>query len=309
MHTIRFGTRRSSLAMTQTEWTIDQLRTSFPDLTFETKKIVTKGDRILHVTLSKVGGKGLFVKEIEQALLNGEVDVAVHSMKDMPAEMADGLTLAAICKREDPRDCFISREGETLDELPAGAVVGTSSLRRQAQLQAHRPDLKVEPVRGNIETRLRKMREGQFAAIVLASAGLHRMGWHEIITEYLDTDISLPAVGQGAIGLQCRKDDAETRSLLQTLNDETTAQVVQAERAFLHRMDGNCQIPIGAYGILEEDEIELTGLVADPEGPKILRELIRGTDPEHLGQQVAERLIDMGADKILASLRESAQNG
>lgn len=304
MRTIRFGTRKSRLAVTQTEWVIQQLQKSIPELKAEMKTIVTKGDRILNVTLSKVGGKGLFVKEIERALLDKEIDVAIHSMKDLPAEMAPGLTLAAVSKREDPRDCFISRHNETLDELPSGAVVGTSSLRRQAQLKAYRSDLEVKPVRGNIETRLRKMREGEFDAIVLAAAGLHRVGWHNQLTDYIDIETMVPAVGQGALGIQCRANDEEMIELLKAVDDEEAHLTVAAERAFLHRLDGNCQVPIGAYGLLEEDAIKLTGLIAEPDGSCVYRKTSKGTDPVRLGEQLADELVAMGAGRVLEFWRE-----
>ncbi|WP_054949001.1 hydroxymethylbilane synthase [Numidum massiliense] len=302
MNSLTIGTRQSALALTQTEWVMGELRGKFPHLKLGTKKIVTKGDKILHVTLSKVGGKGLFVKEIEQALLDGEIDVAVHSMKDMPAQLADGLTLAAICKREDPRDCFISKTGQSLDELPEGAIVGTSSLRRQAQIQHYRPDLQIKPVRGNIDTRLRKLREGEFDAIILAAAGLIRLGWEDVITHYLDVDVSLPAVGQGAIGLECRADDEDTQALLVALNDADTARAVSAERAFLHRLNGSCQIPIGAYARIEQEAIALSGLVGDPADGRIIQHAGTGSDPVQLGVQLADALIAQGADEILASL-------
>lgn len=306
MRTMRIGTRRSELALKQTEWVIKKLIDSFPQLTVETKPIVTKGDRILEVTLSKVGGKGLFVKEIEQALLNREIDVAVHSMKDLPGEMAEGLTLAAITKREDPRDCLISRNGQKLNELPAGAIVGTSSLRRQAQLKALRPDLNVEPVRGNINTRLRKMREGQFDAILLAAAGLHRMGWQHLITEYLDIDRVLPAVGQGALGIQCRVDDEAVISHFKVLNDVETTSTVTAERAFLHRLNGNCQVPIGAFATTDGVKVALTGLVANPNNTDIYQQSATGTEPERLGRELADQVAAMGADQVLALLREES---
>lgn len=306
MGTLRIGTRRSALARTQTEWVIQQLTAAHPGLHVETKTIVTKGDRILDVTLSKVGGKGLFVKEIEQALLNREIDVAIHSMKDLPAESADGLLLAAVSARADARDCLISRSGMKLDELPPGSVVGTSSLRRQAQILAHRPDLKVTPLRGNIDTRLRKLRDGKFDAILLAAAGLKRMGWEEQITEHLDVDVMLPAVGQGALGIQCRADDEKTLALVKALNDAPTALTVAAERAYLHRLYGNCQVPIGAYGTLTNGEITLTGIVGDPNGTRIYRRSGTGDDPVRLGEQLADEVAAMGADDILASLREEA---
>lgn len=307
MPTIRIGTRKSELAMTQTKWVMAELKRQFPDIVLETKPIVTKGDRILNVTLSKVGGKGLFVKEIEQALLNGEIDVAIHSMKDLPGEMAEGLTLAAISKREDPRDCLISNDGKKLAELPKGSVVGTSSLRRQAQTLAYRPDLIVEPVRGNIGTRLQKLREGQFDAILLAAAGLHRVGWENLITEYLDVDVLLPAVGQGALGIQCRSDDTEVISVLERLNDPDTAFAVTAERAFLKRLDGDCQVPVGAFGVVHHGRsVSLTGLVAEPRAKHVYRHSASGTDPVQVGEQLADEVAAMGARDVLAALRGEA---
>lgn len=313
MRTIIVGTRQSALALTQTGQVIQQLERICEDhalpYRFEIHKIVTKGDRILDVTLSKVGGKGLFVKEIEQALLDGVIDMAVHSMKDMPSELPEGLMNGAVPKRVDPRDCMISRDGRTLAELPHGAKVGTSSLRRSSQLQNARPDLKIESIRGNIDSRLRKLETEGFDAIMLAAAGLSRMGWKDRITEYLSPDVCLPAVGQGALGIECRENDAEVRELLQLYNDRTTELTVRAERSFLGALNGGCQVPIGAFAtwIEEHDQepvIELTGMVGSTDGRVILKETRRGNNPELLGKQVANQLVAQGADRILAELNQ-----
>ena len=309
MRTIVVGSRQSALALTQTNQVIDALEKLAAELRlevcFEVKKIVTKGDQILDVTLSKVGGKGLFVKEIEQALLNGEIDMAVHSMKDMPALLPDGLVNGAVPLRQDPRDCLISREGVDLDGLPHGAKVGTSSLRRSSQLLAYRPDLKLEWIRGNIDSRLRKLETEGFDAILLASAGLKRMGWEDRITSYLPVEICLPAVGQGALGIQCREDDAELLELLGRYQDGDTARTVAAERSLLASLNGGCQVPIGAYAVLGEDgeTVHLTGMVGKPDGSLLLKESATGTDPEALGREVARLLADRGADEILEQAR------
>ena len=309
MRTIVVGSRQSALALTQTNQVIDALEKLAAELRlevcFEVKKIVTKGDRILDVTLSKVGGKGLFVKEIEQALLNGEIDMAVHSMKDMPALLPEGLVNGAVPLRQDPRDCLISREGVDLDGLPHGAKVGTSSLRRSSQLLAYRPDLKLEWIRGNIDSRLRKLETEGFDAILLAAAGLKRMGWEDRITSYLPVEICLPAVGQGALGIQCREDDAELLELLGRYQDGDTALTVAAERSLLASLNGGCQVPIGAYAVLGEDgkTVHLTGMVGKPDGSLLLKESAIGTDPETLGREVARLLADKGADEILEQAR------
>lgn len=254
MRKIIVGSRQSQLALTQTGHVIADLERLSEEhgfgFTFEVKKIITKGDRILDVTLSKVGGKGLFVKEIEQAMLEREIDMAVHSMKDMPSELPEGLINGAVPKRVDPRDVLISNGGVTLDELPPGARVGTSSLRRSSQLAALRPDLVIEPVRGNIDSRLRKLESGEYDAILLAAAGLMRMGWEDRVSAYLPTEVCLPAVGQGALGIECRADDADLRKLLALYNDADTALTVAAERTFLGALNGGCQVPIGAHAVL-----------------------------------------------------------
>jgi hydroxymethylbilane synthase len=314
MKTIIVGTRQSALALTQTGQVVEQLKQLSSahgmDCQFEMKKIVTKGDRILDVTLSKVGGKGLFVKEIEQALMDGEIDMAVHSMKDMPFELPEGLVVGAVPHREDARDCLITRGHRSLDELPRGALVGTSSLRRVSQLQHYRPDLRIEPVRGNIDSRLRKLESEGFDAILLAAAGLHRIGWQDRISAYLPPEICLPAVGQGALCIECRGGDAFMLNLLGRFQHGSTALAVRAERTFLGRLNGGCQVPLGAYASVSEDSssveplLTLTGMVGSPDGRTLIKETASGTDPEALGLLVANKLIAQGADRILAAARE-----
>ncbi|KAB8134714.1 hydroxymethylbilane synthase [Gracilibacillus oryzae] len=306
MRKIVVGSRRSNLALTQSEWVIEQLKKHTGDkYSFEIKKIVTKGDQILNVTLSKVGGKGLFVKEIEQAMYEKEIDFAVHSMKDMPAVMPDGLIIGSIPVREDHRDAFISKDHIKLADLPSGAVVGTSSLRRGSQILAERPDLEIQWIRGNIETRLRKLKEENYDAIILAAAGMKRMGWSEdIITQYLEPDICVPAVGQGALAIECREDDHELIELLQKINHHYTERTVTAERTFLHLLNGGCQVPIGGYAYLEEDEIVLTALVASGDGKTVLKEIVRGTDPVTVGREAAEKMQAKGAQELVDKARE-----
>lgn len=309
--TIVVGTRQSALALTQTGQVIDALKQLSEkhglNYQFEIRKIVTKGDRILDVTLSKVGGKGLFVKEIEQALLDGEIDLAVHSMKDMPSELPEGLINGAVPKRVDPRDCLITRSGGGIEELPRGAAVGTSSLRRASQLKAFRPDLDIRSIRGNIDSRIRKLETEGLDAIVLAAAGLQRMGWEDRMSAPIGVDICLPAVGQGALGMECRANDAEVCALLALLNDADTEQTVRAERTFLGALNGGCQIPIGAFAVIAERDEQgpvfmLTGMVGTPDGSTILKEIRSGRDPEQLGLEVAQALRDQGADRILADI-------
>lgn len=304
MRKIIVGTRQSNLAVTQTEWVIDQLKKAGVPNEFELKKIVTKGDRILDVTLSKVGGKGLFVKEIEQAMYDKEIDFAVHSMKDMPAMLPEGLIISAVPVREDHRDAFISKSGKTLMELPEGAVVGTSSLRRSAQLLAARPDLNIKWIRGNIETRLRKMREEDYDAIILAVSGLKRVGLNEeLITEYLNEQICVPAVGQGALAIESRADDAELQAIVSKINDPLTARTVQAERTFLHLLEGGCQVPIGGYAHLEGEDVALSAFVGTPDGKTLLKETVRAKDPAEAGKLAAERLIEKGAKQIVEQVK------
>jgi hydroxymethylbilane synthase len=303
---IIIGSRRSKLALTQTNWVADQLKQLGVPFEFEIKEIVTKGDKILDVTLSKVGGKGLFVKEIEQALLNKEIDMAVHSMKDMPAVLPDHLTIGCVPPREDHRDALISKENLALNDLPEGAVVGTSSLRRAAQLLSRRPDLEIKWIRGNIDTRLEKLHNDDYDAIILAAAGLKRMGWSEdVVTEFLDPEICLPAVGQGALAIECRKDDQELLDQLAKLTSESTDRTVRAERAFLTEMEGGCQVPIAGYASLtDEGEVALTGLVASPDGKVIYKELIKGTDPEQVGKTAAAALSRYGAKELIEKVKQ-----
>lgn len=264
----------------------------------------------MDVTLSKVGGKGLFVKEIEQALLDGEIDMAVHSMKDMPWERQPGLAIGATPKRVDPRDCLVTRGGIPLAELPQGARVGTSSLRRSSQLLAYRPDLSVEWIRGNIDSRIRKLETEGFDAVVLAAAGLHRMGWQERISDYVSPDICIPAVAQGALGIECRSDDPFILDLLGRINDGHSELAVKAERQLLGRLNGGCQIPIGAYAVIRQEgrpgseaTLEMTAVVGSPDGRLLLKEWGQGTDPIALGNALADRLLEQGADRIIAELR------
>lgn len=318
MKVIKVGTRQSALALTQTGHMVDRLKRVCGekglDCHFEIVKIVTKGDQILDVTLSKVGGKGLFVKEIEQALLDGSVDMAVHSMKDVPSERQDGLVIAAVPEREDARDCLITKGPARVEDLPQGARVGTSSLRRGSQLLRLRPDLRVESVRGNIDSRLRKLETEGFDAILLAAAGLHRMGWKDRITGYLPPEVCLPAVGQGALGIECRRGDTFMMELLREIHHAPTARAVAAERAFLARLNGGCQVPIGAYAVVlpaegggtgtaSPERVRVTGMVGAPDGGTILEETMTGTDPEALGHALAGALIARGADRILAETR------
>lgn len=306
MRKIIVGSRRSKLALTQTNWVIEQLKKLGGPFEFEVKEIVTKGDRILDVTLSKVGGKGLFVKEIEQAMLDQEIDMAVHSMKDMPAVLPAGLTIGCIPEREDARDALISKGNTKFDELKEGAVIGTSSLRRSAQLLAQRPDLQIKWIRGNIDTRINKLETEDYDAIILAAAGLSRLGWSsDVVTEFLGTDWCVPAVGQGALSIECRKDDHELRELLDRFNCEQTARAVRAERAFLQKMEGGCQVPIAGFAYINEaNEVILTGLVASPDGKIIHKQQVSGTNPEALGEQVANTLIEAGAKKLIDKVKE-----
>ncbi|BCB05023.1 hydroxymethylbilane synthase [Bacillus sp. KH172YL63] len=306
MRKIIVGSRRSKLALTQTNWVIDQLKAIDPSYDFEVKEIVTKGDQILDVTLSKVGGKGLFVKEIEQAMLDKEIDMAVHSMKDMPAVLPEGLTIGSIPEREDHRDAFISKNHVALKDLPGGAIVGTSSLRRGAQILAARPDLEIKWIRGNIDTRLSKLQNEDYDAIILAAAGLSRMGWtSDVVTEFLDPDLCLPAVGQGALSIECREGDAQVLELLGKFACSETTATVTAERAFLHKMEGGCQVPIAGYAELKENgEVALTGLVASPDGKTIYKEYMVGENPKLVGEKVAESLTKQGAKALIDQVKE-----
>ncbi|MCP9455393.1 MAG: hydroxymethylbilane synthase [Nitrospira sp.] len=301
---LTIGTRGSQLALRQSEWVREQIRAVAPDVHVTLCTIRTTGDKILDVPLAKIGGKGLFVKEIEEALRAGTIDLAVHSMKDVPAQMPAGLDLLCVPPREDVRDALISKGGHSLKTLPPRSVVGTASLRRQAQLLHVRPDLHIQMLRGNLDTRLRKLKEGGFDAIVLASAGLHRLGWAGAITEYLDPLVSLPAIGQGALGIQGRKDDTFVRSILEPLNDAVTWTAVTAERAFLCRLQGGCQVPIAAHATVSAGRVLLDGLVASVDGRIVIRDQIEGPAGEAiaLGTDLAERLLAKGAEKILRDI-------
>lgn len=306
--TLVLGTRGSKLAVHQSEWVQTRLRELAPHLNVTLRRIQTSGDKILDVPLAKIGGKGLFVKEIEEALLSGEIDLAVHSMKDVPTELPPGLELLCIPTREDARDALISRDGTRFKDLPHGAKVGTSSLRRQAQLLQARPDLSISTLRGNLDTRLKKLREGQFDAIVLAAAGLRRLGWETEITEYLSPEISLPAIGQGALGIEGRREDTFVRDVLNRLEHAPTRIMVMAERALLHRLQGGCQVPIAAHATLMGSEIVLEGLVASVDGKEVIRDRVKGTvdDPFSVGVQLAERLLARGGERILQAIYGTA---
>lgn len=307
MRKIIVGSRRSKLALWQTNWFIDQMKQSGAPFEFEIKEIVTKGDRILDVTLSKVGGKGLFVKEIEQALYDKEIDFAVHSMKDMPSAMPPGLVIGCVPARVDERDAFISNDHVKLADLPKGAVVGTSSLRRSAQILLQRPDLEIKWIRGNVDTRLEKLRAGEYDAIILAAAGLKRLGWSDnTVTEYLEADVCIPAVGQGALAIECREDDQELLDALGKLTDDTTWKAVEAERAFLHAMDGGCQVPIAGHATVDGDTVTMTGLVAAPDASVVYKETQSGTDADALGKAIAEKLTKEGAYALIQRVKEQS---
>lgn len=303
---IVIGTRGSQLALWQANWVKSELERLHTGVTCELLVIKTKGDKILDVPLAKVGGKGLFVKEIEEALLDGRIDLAVHSMKDMPADLPEGLKIGAIPEREDPRDALISKNGLNFEALPQGARVGTSSLRRAAQLLAKRPDLQIETLRGNINTRLKKVTEGNLDAIILAAAGLKRLGLGEQITECLAPEIMLPAVGQGALCIESREKDDRIDAALAPLNHLPTRVTVLAERAFLNTLEGSCQIPVGAFAETDGKAITIRGLVAEVDGSRILmeKETAENDQNEALGVTVAERLKEAGAAEILARLLE-----
>ena len=302
--TLVLGTRASKLALQQSEWFQAQIQAIAPDITVTLTRIQTSGDKIVDVPLAKIGGKGLFVKEIEEALLSGDIDFAVHSMKDVPTQLPDGLEILCVPPREDSRDALISRTGCRFQELPVRARVGSSSLRRQSQFLHARPDLRIEMLRGNLDTRLKKLKEGQFDAIILAAAGLRRLGWTEEITEYLDPQLCLPAIGQGALGIEGRSNDQFVRSILSRLTHPPTQVAVTAERALLHRLEGGCQVPIAAYATLTNDQVYLEGLVASVDGKTVIRDAVQGTRAEAqvLGTRLAERLLARGADKILGEI-------
>jgi len=304
---VRIATRQSPLALWQAEYVKARLLELHPQLQVELVKMVTQGDKILDTPLAKVGGKGLFVKELETGMLNGDADIAVHSMKDVPVSFPDGLGLAVICPRENPFDAFVSNQFGSIDELPQGAKVGTSSMRRTCQLRAWRPDLEILDLRGNVNTRLRKLDEGQYDAIILACAGLIRLGFADRIKQQIPDSISLPAIGQGAVGIEARTGDDRILNLIAPLNDADTAVRVAAERAMNHRLEGGCQVPIGGFAVLDGDQVYLRGLVGQPDGSKIISGEIRGSreQAEQIGQQLADELLSKGADKILAEVYDS----
>ncbi|MEM6162634.1 hydroxymethylbilane synthase [Erwinia sp. P6884] len=301
---LRIATRQSPLALWQAHYVQQRLMACHPGLRVELVPMVTKGDVILDTPLAKVGGKGLFVKELELAMLSDRADIAVHSMKDVPVDFPEGLGLVTICEREDPLDAFVSNQYDSVDALPEGAVVGTSSLRRQCQLSARRPDLRIQSLRGNVGTRLGKLDAGEYDAIILAVAGLKRLGLGERIRHAMPAEESLPAVGQGAVGIECRLDDAQTITLLSALNDDDTATRIKAERAMNTRLEGGCQVPIGSYAVLEGDMLWLRGLVGSPDGKEMIRGERRGPreDAEKMGISLAEELLDNGAREILTEV-------
>jgi len=303
---IKLGTRGSQLALWQANWVKSEIEKRTPGLEVEIVKIKTTGDKILDVPLAKVGGKGLFVKEIEEALLDKRIDLAVHSMKDVPTDFPKGLHLAAITEREDPRDALIISQkskvkSQKFKDLHQGAIVGTSSLRRSSQILNIRPDLKISQLRGNLNTRLKKLDEGQFDAIILAAAGVKRLGWADRITEYLPPDVSLPAIGQGALGIETRIDDKEINKLVLFFDHPATSIAVRAERALLKRLEGGCQVPIAAHGEVKGNNLNLIGLVASTDGKKVIKDSVSGTTDkaEALGIELAEKLLKMGAWDIL----------
>ena len=305
-HRIRIATRKSLLALWQAEYVKTELERHHPGIIVELIGFTTRGDKILDTPLAKVGGKGLFVKELENAMLDGDADIAVHSMKDVPMEFPEGLGLAVICPRENPTDAFVSNTYACLDDLPAGAVVGTSSLRRESQLHARRPDLIIRSLRGNVQTRLRKLDDGEFDAIILATAGLIRLELQQRIRVAMPAEESLPAGGQGAVGIECRLNDQRTRDLLAPLHHQPSAWCVEAERAMNRRLEGGCQVPIACFATLNEtqDALRLRGLVASPDGTQVLQDEISGPPDQGkaLGIALAERLLAAGADRILAAV-------
>lgn len=311
MRTINIGSRASRLALVQANYILEALREHFPQYHYQIIKIQTQGDRILDKTLDKIGGKGLFVKEIQTALLEGKIDLAVHSMKDLPAFSLEGLKLAAMPKREDPRDVLVARGRYTLKTLPRGAVIGSSSLRRQAQLLRMRPDLNIVPLRGNVESRIDKIASQGLHGIILAAAGLNRLGMGQSIDDYLSLEAFIPAVGQGALGCEIRAEDQELDHMLQAINHRETYRAVMAERKYLEVMEGGCHIPIGAYATIEEDQLRITGFVATPGGERVIQETFVGSAeaPIQVGQALGERIIQLGGKGILAPKEEQVAEG
>lgn len=306
--TVRIATRKSALALWQAEYVKAKLEHFHPGINVELVPMTTKGDIILDTPLAKVGGKGLFVKELEVAMLENRADIAVHSMKDVPVEFPEGLGLEIICPREDPRDAFVSNSIKSLADLPQGAIVGTSSLRRQCQIKALRPDLDIRDLRGNVNTRLKKLDNGEYDAIILAAAGLIRLEMPERIQEYIEPEVMLPANGQGAVGIECRNEDTTIKALLAPLACEKTRIRVVAERAMNRALEGGCQVPIGSYAVLEGQQVYLRGLVGAIDGSEILTSEVRGSIDEaaQLGNQLADNLLAKGADKILRQVYEQS---
>lgn len=301
---IIIGTRGSKLALWQADYIEQRLREEYPGLSVTQKRVTTKGDRILDVPLAKIGGKGLFTKELEEEMLSGGIDLAVHSLKDMPAKVPDGLVIAAVTKRLDPGDALVSNRFSSFEELPKGARVGTSSLRRRAQLLCARPDLEMLDLRGNVNTRLRKLDEGEYDAIVLAVAGLKRLGFADRIRQVLPREMVLPAVGQGALAIETREDDKETRDMLAFLRDADTICCTEAERSFLARVEGGCQVPVGVYATAEGDGLKVEAVIASLDGQRFYRGDVNGTrrDAAKLGENLAEKLLDEGGAEILKEL-------
>lgn len=301
---LKIGTRQSLLALWQSNYIAACLRKQYPECEIELKKIVTKGDKILDVPLAQIGGKGLFTKEIEEELLSNEIDLAVHSLKDMPTVLPEGLCLTAITTRANVGDAFVSNKYANFAELPLGAVVGTSSLRRKAQLLAARPDLNIRDLRGNVDTRLRKLDEGLYDAIILAAAGLERLGHADRIKSLIPASVCLPAVGQGALAIECRANDKETRTMLDFLNDLPTRQATSAERAFLGLVEGGCQVPIGVHADVEGDKIRVEAIIAALDGSTVLRDTITGSagDAVSLGQELGRKMLANGGQEILAAI-------
>ncbi|OTQ07346.1 hydroxymethylbilane synthase [Gilliamella apicola] len=304
---IRIATRKSPLALWQANFVKQNLLLAHKDLTVELIPMVTQGDIILDSPLSKIGGKGLFVKQLEQAILNNEADIAVHSIKDIPAQFPEGLMLAAICQRDEVRDAFVANKYASLNDLPEGAIVGTSSLRRQCQLRSHYPHLIIKDLRGNVGTRLNKLDDGQYDAIILASVGLKRLSLEHRITQYIGTDLMLPAVGQGAIGIESRTDDKQILDIISVLDDKKSRACIQAERAMNNALQGGCQVPIAGYCRLNNDELTLQGLVGRVDGSKIIKQQITGfiNEAESLGEKLAKQLLNQGADLILTELLDA----
>ncbi len=302
--TIKIATRQSPLALWQAEYVAERLEQTYPHITTKLVKMVTKGDKILDAPLAKIGGKGLFVKELEQGMLDGIADIAVHSMKDVPVAFPEGLHLAVILPREDPCDAFVSNKYNSISELPSHARVGTSSLRRQCQIAERFPALQILSLRGNVNTRLAKLDAGEYDAIILAAAGLKRLGFVDRITQTLDSHVSLPAIGQGAVGIECRVDDIEINALLSPLQDEETAIRVQAERAMNARLNGGCQVPIAGFAELRGGQLFMRGLVGKPDGSVIYRAQMTGTfeQAEMIGTAIAEELLSSGAGEVLKDL-------